>query len=319
MKIIKKLKGGSLSKTLVIKIDDEYFVRKKISINKNREYGLVRWQSQIRKLQLLKKYLPKNILPISNIGFERDYYYFDSPYLENSDNLYNALKNNVPPTIIAKKIFKILKIMASKKYSPNEGSLYIYILEEIKSPILKAIEVNNSNQLNINIDNQINLKKNLIESLKKIESIANHFKKSKIQETLTHGNLTLENALWNYDKEEIILIDPYYETYCETILGDISQLLQSSASGYEFVSEKKFNKTFDIQKYPINQIPNFLKEFSMQLIKYVKNESWYSNEVVKLMHASQFTRMFPFKLVNNPRQGALFINHGLNLLNEVKC
>ena len=59
MKLIKELKGGSLSKTQVIKIDNNLFVRKKISISKEREYGLVRWQSQIRKLQILYNFLPK--------------------------------------------------------------------------------------------------------------------------------------------------------------------------------------------------------------------------------------------------------------------
>ena len=77
MKLIKELKGGSLSKTTVIQNEKGIFVRKKISIFKEREYGLVRWQSQIRKLQILYNYLPSHILPILNIGYEDNYYFFD--------------------------------------------------------------------------------------------------------------------------------------------------------------------------------------------------------------------------------------------------
>ena len=63
MKLIKELKGGSLSKTIVVQNENNFFVRKKISISMEREYGLVRWQSQIRKLQILYNNFPKNTLP----------------------------------------------------------------------------------------------------------------------------------------------------------------------------------------------------------------------------------------------------------------
>jgi hypothetical protein len=155
--------------------------------------------------------------------------------------------------------------------------------------------------------------------MKRIDLIMNKFKETELLECITHGNFTLENALWNYADKNIFLIDPYAETYCETILGDISQLLQSSDSGYEFISHLTDSENFHINKYPVQSIPHFLKEFSQELLKNVENETWYSKEAIILLHASQFTRMFPFKLVNNPRQGALFIHHGLSLLEGIKC
>ena len=97
----------------------------------------------------------------------------------------------------------------------------------------------------------------------------------------------------------------------------MSQLLQSSSSGYEYVSEIYESSKFSILDYPENEIPIFLKNFSNELIKNVINSDWYSKELTLLLRASQFTRMFPFKLVNNPRLGALFMLHGLKLLGEI--
>ncbi len=319
MKLIKELKGGSLSKTTVIQNEKGIFVRKKISILKEREYGLVRWQSQIRKLQILYNYLPNHILPVLNIGYEDNYYFFDTPYLKNSDNLYYALKKGICPKIIAKKVVNLIKLMAQKKYISNKGSLYVYIIEEIKGPILKALRANEINALKLQSDEQTLLQEKLFKSVKRIDLIMNKFKETELLECITHGNFTLENALWNYTDKNIFLIDPYAETYCETILGDISQLLQSSDSGYEFISHLTNSENFRINEYPVQRIPNFLREFSQELLKNVENETWYSKEVTILLQASQFTRMFPFKLVNNPRQGALFIYHGLSLLEGIKC
>ena len=207
MKLVKELKGGSLSKTQVIQNGSNFFVRKKISISKEREYGLVRWQSQIRKLQILYNYLPDNTLPIINIGYENDYYFFDIPYLQNSDNLYEALKKGIPPKIMTKKVINLIKLMTKKKYIPIKGSLQVYIIEEIKRPILKALDANEINKLKLSDNEQKILKEKLLNSLKKIDLIADKFKETELFECLTHGNFTLENALWNYKDDNILLID----------------------------------------------------------------------------------------------------------------
>ena len=56
MKVIHNLKGGSLSRTSVVMDGKDKFVRKYILIDTDREYGLVRWQSQPRKMQLLRNF-----------------------------------------------------------------------------------------------------------------------------------------------------------------------------------------------------------------------------------------------------------------------
>lgn len=46
---IRDLKGGSLSNTELHEIDGVRYVKKKINLIKEREYGFVRWYSQLKK------------------------------------------------------------------------------------------------------------------------------------------------------------------------------------------------------------------------------------------------------------------------------
>ena len=124
----------------------------------------------------------------------------------------------------------------------------------------------------------------------------------------------MENAIWDYDSNKILMIDVYAETYCETVMGDISQIYQSSRSGYEAVSGYFETSQCPIIEYPYQQIPKKLIDFSQFFEKLICKEHWYDQKLVSLFLASQFTRMFPFKLVNNPRGGFLFINHAIDLL-----
>ena len=74
MKIVKELKGGSLSKTVIINDGQRFLVRKYISSIENREYGLVRWQSQIRRLQTLRSYLGENVITIESMGVDGHFF-----------------------------------------------------------------------------------------------------------------------------------------------------------------------------------------------------------------------------------------------------
>ena len=46
-----KLKGGSLSSTYLMENEKGKFVRKMVSTKENREYGYMRWYSQMKKIQ----------------------------------------------------------------------------------------------------------------------------------------------------------------------------------------------------------------------------------------------------------------------------
>ena len=53
-----KLKGGSLSSTSFCTENGLSFIRKKVSLVENREFGFYRWLSQLKKLQRLGNLFP---------------------------------------------------------------------------------------------------------------------------------------------------------------------------------------------------------------------------------------------------------------------
>jgi hypothetical protein len=319
MEVVKILKGGSLSNTVVIQDGNRKFVRKSISSKKNREFGLVRWQSQIRKLQLLNKYMPQSSVAIEQIGFFEDYYFYDIPYIDCSVNCYEALLDGESEDLIAEEMAILLSMMANIKYGKIRGALNIYISEEIRSPLKLALEVANEGRLMLS-NSELNLFTDAVSrAVLLVDNLLQQTKEVEVSESLTHGNLTLENILWNKKSKKILMIDPYAETYCETIMGDVSQVSQSCESGYEFISNIFDKKEFKIDRYPVGEIPNCLLNFSGALTKKINRESWYSEANLTLLKASQFIRMFPFKMVKSPRQGAAFMLHGITILEKTKC
>ena len=314
MRFIKELKGGSLSRTVVMSSDQSKWVRKYISIEQNREYGLVRWQSQLRKLQILRARFPEHVLPVLGAGVEKDFYYFDIPYVANCQNLYEAVLSSESFEEIAKHLAHIIKMMADCPLEAASGSLSIYFHEELKRPLQNAQKVLDTAPTFLSPEECIYFKSRFHNVLPKLDDIICSYQDHIVAESLTHGNFTLENAIWDYDNNKILMIDFYAETYCESILGDISQIFQSSRSGYEAVSEHFGTSGLSITQYPHERIPKKLIDFSQYFESLMSEENWYDSDLVNLFLASQFTRMFPFKLVNNPRGGFLFINHALDLL-----
>ena len=76
-----KLKGGSLSSTYLIEEGDKKFIRKCVSLTKDREYGYVRWYSQLKKLQRLESDLPGLFPKVLNVSYDDGEAYFDLEYL----------------------------------------------------------------------------------------------------------------------------------------------------------------------------------------------------------------------------------------------
>ena len=77
---VTQLKGGSLSSTSLYEDGDRKFIRKSISTKDNREYGYVRWYTQLKKLQRLAEtgLFPK----VLDVNYSNNSAYFDIDYLE---------------------------------------------------------------------------------------------------------------------------------------------------------------------------------------------------------------------------------------------
>jgi len=319
MELLAKLKGGSLSETVVLSNGNLKIVRKLISRYRDREYGLVRWQSQIRKLSELNSHIPYSCPNVIRMGSSETHYFYDIPFYDDALNCVDALLNGVPPSLLAKKIIELILKLKSVEQGTCRGSLSVFIAEEMREPLLIARQALNCERLQLSSDESSYLNKKISEVLPTIDSYVDRYQNFEISESLTHGNLTLENLLWLQDSQKLIMIDPYAETYCNSYLGDISQVLQSCASGYEYISSLYESEEFELSEYPFNRLPNCFKVFKDIFTTNFPDNNIFSSEVLTLFKSAQFLRMFPFKMINNPRMGVGFMLHGIGILEETLC
>jgi hypothetical protein len=316
--ILEELKGGSFSKTVVIEEDGNKFVRKFISRSINREYGLVRWQSQIRKLQVMSQAIGcENVPKILSLGFQDDDYYYDIEYLENSKNFLGYLLEpyaSVNVETAFDNLFDVIERYKKISFGPVKGSFTLYIQEEIVSVLKRVLTDTGVKYLSVNEFE--GLERLCSEAFELIASKEDYLKKIEVLETLTHGNLTLENTMIDASGR-IKLIDLYAETYCESWLGDVSQIMQSCIGNYELINdlgESAFHCLFT----EINITKNdSYEEFKFRLNEFIAKLSDDQKIVLEVFYASQFIRMFPFKIEKTPRKAFYFIIKGLGVLNEV--
>jgi len=309
----KTLKGGSLSKTVVLKTNDDLIVRKYISTDTNREYGLVRWQSQLRKLQILGHFLPDNTVKVSKAGIKDNSFYFDIPYYENALNGYQYILSAKNSIKLSNNLIKLISTLSQINFGEVKGSLSVYLKEEVAEKLAFAFKELKKNSSLFSKPEKI--EECILDGIKKCEFFISKYSNIPVKESLTHGNLTLENFL--IEDSEIMMIDPYSETYCESVYGDISQIMQSTLSGYEYITEKNLFNDPSKESFPFKLIPKELKSFGEEIINRLKSINLYEDEIVGLMYSSQFIRMFPFKIIVSPDQAYFFLMHGVDLLNKV--
>ena len=305
--LIKIFKGGSLSQTSLIRKKNKLFVRKKISLIENREYGFQRWSTQMKKIQLYNSQF-KNCFPkILNAGVKNNFAFFDIEFYPNSKNCFEYLNTNKTINVkkIVKKILIKTKPLYKKKISTVKNNIQLYFYEEI----LNKIKIFKKNKffnkfLNLKFFYMNNQKVTQIEN--NLSFLREIFYKNAdyIYESFTHGNLTLENIL--ICKDKIIFIDPYEENYVDTMYNDYSQILQSCNSHYELLNLTNINIMNNKIKYdysvPTN-ISNFNKYFKNYLLN---NFSFNEIMLIRAFEISQFVRMIPFKLVIDNNKALLF-------------
>ena len=322
-KILKSLKGGSFSSTMVIELPDGHVrVRKLISQLENREYGLIRWQSQIRRLQHLHSILPDNTPNILEMGVEGSNFYYDIHFYDNSDNLFDYLyhRGKSEAVDLFKKVLRLINIYTETSYGNVVGSFSVFFAEEVAGRLNdSSSQLEDAYQAGSISKEELSHVKNLIAlAAPIIDKIILETRSLSIKETLTHGNFTLENALYDHESNQIILIDPYSETYSESVFGDYSQLLQSSVSLYEAIVAEGDGAIGKFFERPAGLVRSGVDDFGDCLLQHLSSFHSDNMDIIELFHAAQFIRMFPFKIEKTPRQAIYFLLHGLSKIQEVK-
>ena len=322
-KTLRALKGGSLSSTTVIQLPDgETRVRKFISRSENREYGLVRWQSQVRRMQHLHTILPDNAPAILEMGIDGPNFYYDIPFYKNSQNLFEYLseRGNAEAVDLFNKVLNIINIYTETEYGDVVGSFSVFFAEEVSDRLKRASsQLDGAFQSGFISNEELSYIKAEIEiSVPKVDKVIFDASLLTIEETFTHGNFTLENALYQHESKKIILIDPYSETYTESVLGDYSQLLQSSVSLYETVVAKGEGAIGPFFERPADLVRTGVNDFGDCLTEYLSTFDDDKKKIINLFHAAQFVRMFPFKIEKTPRLAIYFLLHGLSIIKGIK-
>ena len=106
-----ELKGGSLGDTKLYSSGNNHkFVRKSINFEIEREYGVVRWLSQYKRLQSYNSLFP-NIFPkVLNFGIEKNCYFMDIEYFEGYVNVSDYLLVETDESKIAILVSNILSV-----------------------------------------------------------------------------------------------------------------------------------------------------------------------------------------------------------------
>jgi hypothetical protein len=297
--IKKRLKGGSLSATYLIKDGENYFVRKEVSLVENREYGFQRWYSQLKRMQRYSILFPKVFPKILNYGHENDFAYFDMEYFENFITGHEFLISTTDKKQI-KKFTKTLISTMNKMHNisipSNSESIDLYLLEEVSK---KLSDCHTSNLFSkfIKYDFLYFNGEKIPSFLSQINDFYGRFSNYvNPTETFTHGNLTLENTLYSAEKDQIIFIDPYEENVVDSVLAEYSQIYQSSNSKYELYNAIDVEITENEVKV---NLPTYegLDYFNQEFTKYIKKVCDDKQfEIIKLLEISQFIRMLPFKM-----------------------
>ena len=320
------LKGGSLSRTGVI---NEKYVRKEVDLYSDIEYGYNRWYSQLKRLQRYNEMFPDLFIPVLDFGVGDSYYdnkkcaYYTMPYMADSMNGYeylNSVNTKEEATSFFNKLQASIKPMYdSLKLKSNSGGFDLYKNSDIDRPLLMANK--NTTFSNFIKYDSINFIGEDIPSFhKNINIFYKLMSKNYVNPTecFTHGNLTLENILYEPQKEKIWLIDPYDETTIDSDLAEYSQLLQSSNSLYEYYNNKDCKIVENNIIMENINIPNGIRYFNDELTKFINTN--YSKEdiiSIKILEISQFIRIIPFKIEKDLNKAIFFYGLASNLLNNL--
>lgn len=292
-------KGGSLSSTCLMQDGGNKFVRKTVSLSKNREYGYQRWYSQLKKLQRYNHLFPSTFPKVLGFGINEEYAYFDIEYFEDYQNAHQFLLkcdekekiDNLFNSIISK-----MNEMHRKIITSNKEAIELYLQEGVEQK-LKDCYGNARFDLFLSHNEIVFCEQTVTPFLHELDNYKQYFRTFYVnpKETFTHGNITLENLLYNPKSKDVIFIDPYEENIIDSPLAEYSQLLQSCNSKYElYNAEKPSIKNNKIschtKKYP--NLDYFNKKLKLHLKSVFSPEDY---ACIKLFEIAQFIHMLPFK------------------------
>jgi len=317
MTIVIPLKGGSLSRTYRLPQYD--LVGKEIVRDKNREYGFVRWYSQLKKLQRYNTQYPNLFPKVLGVNVDEEKATFKIEYMKGFRDIKNILAND---TLTDEQIFRMsqavwkgLNQLHSVTHDPIPGAGKLYFEEEVLQKLNDALAIPEFAEFYAHGTYEYDGK--IVHGIgNSMMDLENFFKELKlIQEENIHGNPTLENILYSFEEDRVVFIDVYDESMIDTRFLDYAQVLQCSRSHYGFINDNKV----DIGSISVThrlEIPKNFETFNYHFESGITEPR--TKEIVDVFEATQFIRMLPFKvLAGDIDKAKFFYVHACYLLSKV--
>jgi hypothetical protein len=316
---ILRLKGGSLSSTFLHEEEKETFIRKTINTKDDREYGYVRWYSQLKKLQ---RFDGMGLFPkVLRVGTTDNGAYFDIEYLKGYRDIKTILtEDSMTYDVIeriSESVWRSFDNLHRKIYLPIQGAGRLYFKEEVVQKLSDAFKYQkfynfyesglfDSFEYNGQITHGI---QNYLPELKNFFDTLNFTTEENI-----HGNPTLENMMYSFEEDKVMFVDPYEESCIDSRLLDYSQVLQCSRSYYGYINDREV--TIDGPSVSFHgEIPQNFKIFNT-----IFESKIYPQDrmIIDVLEATQFIRMLPFKCAAGETEKAMFFYiHACHLLGKI--
>ena len=315
---VKDLKGGSLSTTELHEIDGVRYIKKRINLVKEREYGFVRWYSQLKKIQRYSVQFP-NICPkIIDVSYETNDAILTLEYMEGFRDIKTILsedKLNEEQIIkIVNAVWSAFDILHSKKYPPIAGAPMLYYKEEVRQKLDDALHDHQFLEFFKNSVYEYNgqITHGIFSYINELENIFSELELP--TEENIHGNPTLENMLYSFEEDRVVFIDLYEESIIDSKFLDYAQVLQCSRSYYGYINDRDVVVKQSSVSHNLKAPKNF-DTFNFYFEAKLPN-NWI--KLIDVLEATQFIRMLPFKCrAGEVHKAKFFYVHACNLLGKV--
>ena len=317
MTIVIPLKGGSLSQTYRLPQYD--LVCKEIVRDKNREYGFVRWYSQLKKLQRYNTIYPNLFPKVLGVDVDDNKATFKMEYMKGFCDIKSILAND---TLTDEQIFRIsqavwkgLNQLHSVTHDPIPNAGKLYFEEEVRQKITDAIAIPEFAEFYAHGTYEYDGR--IVHGIgASMHDLENFFSELTLtQEENIHGNPTLENILYSFEEDRVVFIDVYDESMIDSRFLDYAQVLQCSRSHYGYINDNQV----DVGGVSVThrlQIPTNFETFNYHFESGIVEPR--TKEIVDVFEATQFIRMLPFKvLAGEIDKAKFFYVHACYLLSKV--
>ncbi len=301
--IVEKLKGGSFANVYLIEKDGVKVVRKYIEKAKGNEIHVDALRRQYEDLKRIDYYSPGLTPKLLGSSENENEYSYDMEYLENHKELITFSKEcqmNV--------VNRVLRKLESDVYCYSkaiEGTEWMHeFLEEKMYSKYKYLEslgdafaaILNSETLEINKRTCTGIRKYF-----KNGSIAKNLLPTSVSPI--HGDLTLENILYDEKSDTFRLIDTSGSRYVDNKAMDTAKLLQSFLAKYE-----TWDSRTDIEEYTPGMaynLPQDLLHITNEHFSFLFQGDEAAFKSALLMLSCYFVRMTPF-LLKKSEKHAMF-------------